>query len=253
MQSGYAKVVQVLTEFGGSSPDATRADGVTALMLAARNGQLSCIEQLLAGSAHAFKAVPEPPDSSVVLAEPVGYTALHGASRMGYVETVRVLVNHGAVVDAPMKDGKTSLILAVINQQFSVVTLLLNLGAKVDIKDGAGYTALLRAAESGAGDVTRALVAAKADVHTTLDNQMSALHLASRAGHAGVVAALLPHHNTTSPAHAQQKPTPLHLACERGHVSVALLLLAWTSTPMPETHRAGPHVTSQPRTSTPTS
>lgn len=83
VQSGYATVVAALTEFGGSSPDATRADGVTALILASRNGQHSCVQMLLAGKATASWAVPEPKDEGVKLAEPVGYTALHGASRMG--------------------------------------------------------------------------------------------------------------------------------------------------------------------------
>jgi ankyrin repeat protein len=228
--------VQVLTQNPGAKVDATRADGVTALILAARNNQRSCVEQLLEGKADTKGAVPEGITGGT---EEAGCTALHTASRMGYTEVVRVLVNHEAALNAQMKDGATPLILAAHNQQLQVVAALLNLGADKELRDEAGYTALLRAAARGAGDVTQALVAAKGDVHATLGDRTSALHLASRSGHAEVVAALLPHLESPDggPADAADRDgsvaelslaptsTPLHLAAEKGHSSVVMLLV----------------------------
>jgi ankyrin repeat protein len=138
---------------------------------------------------------------------------------------VRALVNGGADVNAQLKDGSTSLHMAVSSQQFPTCTLLLNLGADKETRDAAGYTALLRAAEIDTPDVTRALVAANADVHATLGDKTSALHLASRAGHAAVVAALLPYLEVGGAADSGVSSTPLHMASERGHADVVLLLM----------------------------
>lgn len=58
--------------------------------------------------------------------------ALLSASRDGLIEQVRSLLDHGAVLDARDRAGRTAVTLAATNQQLAVAKLLLDRGAIVD-------------------------------------------------------------------------------------------------------------------------
>lgn len=58
-----------------------------------------------------------------------GYTALHHAATQGLYEVAAILIDRGAVVDAPARSGATPLILAARSGQWKVGHLLLAHGA----------------------------------------------------------------------------------------------------------------------------
>ena len=75
-----------------------------------------------------------------------------------------------------------------------MVQLLLRTGARVDAPGSHGWTPLCLAARSGAADVTKALLAARADVHACSASGKTALEIATincrRAGSRPVLEAI---------------------------------------------------------------
>ncbi|MCZ6628249.1 MAG: ankyrin repeat domain-containing protein [SAR324 cluster bacterium] len=82
---------------------------------------------------------------------------LTAAARLGHLETVRVLISHGAEVNRTSHLG-TPLLVAAINGRNPVVKELLANGANVNHVEWAGFTALLAAAASGHMETVRILL-----------------------------------------------------------------------------------------------
>lgn len=80
-----------------------------------------------------------------------GYTALHYAARSGHLEVCRLLLRHGAEVDAQTRGGGvTPLQRAAMRGRVDVVRLFVETGrANVRLQDVDGKTALHRAVEGG--------------------------------------------------------------------------------------------------------
>jgi uncharacterized protein len=74
---------------------------------------------------------------------------LHEAARDGDLETVRALIDQGAVIEAQSERGETPLILAILAGQGEVVEFLLEKGAAVDGRNAGGFTPLHAAAYVG--------------------------------------------------------------------------------------------------------
>lgn len=106
-----------------------RADGFTALHLAALWGQLRIVKFLLFQGARINQG------------NHIGYTALHLASQEGHVEVVEFLLQSGARINQGTANGfakgSTALHIAVENQRISVVRKLLEnqsfFNSKIDI------------------------------------------------------------------------------------------------------------------------
>jgi len=60
-------------------------------------------------------------------------TAVHLSSRLGDYKTVRLLVQHGADVNALMRDRYTPLHIAVKHEQLNVISELLSHAANIDV------------------------------------------------------------------------------------------------------------------------
>lgn len=91
-------------------------------------------------------------------------TYLHLAARQGPVETIKLLVQAGAPVDAENDTGQTPLAEAAANGRLDVVRALLALGARVDGGSG-GATALGHAARNGYTEIVRELITAGANLN----------------------------------------------------------------------------------------
>jgi ankyrin repeat protein len=74
-------------------------------------------------------------------ADSLGETALHWASRAGWLSTVKILVEHGAFLDTQDKLGETALHKAVFKNRVDVVEFLIDAGAEKDIANLKGETA----------------------------------------------------------------------------------------------------------------
>ena len=95
-------------------------------------------------------------------------TPLHLAAHEGHAEVVRFLISAGANVNCVSDSGDTPLHYAAIKKRGAagVVRLLIDAGCKVDVKGEAGSQPLHVAAENGADETIRCLLAFGADVNS---------------------------------------------------------------------------------------
>jgi hemoglobin len=124
-QVGAAELAAVLIRLG-ADPDAKEAYGHTPLYRAL-TGAVARV--LLAAGANAD-----------VASGPTQGTALHQASRRGYVSVVQALLEHGATIDALDAKGETPLRRAVNCRQHQIVRLLVRHGAHPHLADRRGVT-----------------------------------------------------------------------------------------------------------------
>ncbi|XP_054854619.1 ankyrin repeat domain-containing protein 39 [Eublepharis macularius] len=81
--------------------------------------------------------------------DPLGYTALHYASRNGHYDVCQFLLENKAIPDAQTHGGATPLHRASYCGHINIVKLLLDQGADPFIRDDDGMTCLHKAAENG--------------------------------------------------------------------------------------------------------
>jgi len=172
----------------GADVDAQRADGWSALEWAAAEGRAEMIELLLAKRANLEARDRE------------GYTALFYAAGNTKDEdatsrtlpAARILIEHGARVNAQADDGSTPLMWAARKGELEIVRLLLSKGASVNVVDHRGRGALSYAAEArGDADTARALAAGGAPLDARDESGETPLIKACRRKRPGVALALL--------------------------------------------------------------
>lgn len=78
-----------------------------------------------------------------------GYTPLHLAAKEGHVETVQVLLDHGASVNIQNVYGWTPLHVAAVRNYTDIARLLLKHGADVEAQDNYNQTPLEAAEGKG--------------------------------------------------------------------------------------------------------
>jgi ankyrin repeat protein len=159
-----------------------------------------------------------------------GRTLLWRAALRGDVHLVRLLLEHGADPDYPLrvKSGETALHAAALQGQDEIIEILLAEGVAVDVASRAGVTPLHRAARQRQGSTVRLLLDRGA-VPTRRDrNGMGAIDGISRTGDdeayldvvRSLVAAGVP---PDEPAALER--TPLFDACLAGSTAVVEFLL----------------------------
>ena len=77
------------------------------------------------------------------------YTPLMEAAMNGHLDIVKLLIHHGADVNAQSSCGNTPLMLACANGHEQVVKYLLKFGANVEDHNENGHTPLMEAASAG--------------------------------------------------------------------------------------------------------
>ncbi|KZV72422.1 ankyrin, partial [Peniophora sp. CONT] len=93
-------------------------EGFRGLSAAVENGAYAFVAALLDGGG-----------ADVHACDSLGYTALHLASSNGNTRIVELLLDRGAVVDAPTTDDITPLACAVGSRRHDTIALLLSRGA----------------------------------------------------------------------------------------------------------------------------
>ncbi|RMZ13026.1 hypothetical protein D0862_02453 [Hortaea werneckii] len=113
---------------------------------------------------------------------------------------------------------------AAITSQTAMCELLLERGALVDAPDDEGNTALHYAATSSSASTVHALLRAGADVNLKQSQGLTPAHWAAHKGHEEVLLLLLSHGALVN-ARGKANARPLHLAANRGHLSAVRILL----------------------------
>lgn len=121
-----------------------------------------------------------------------GWTPLHFAATSGSLDTMRLLIDAGADVNAHDALGRTPLDLAAAYQNLAGVRVLLHHGASLDTADAMGNTPLHFAAGAGFSPVVKELIAKGESV--TIRNQAGQrpYDLAKSSGQAAVLGLLAP-------------------------------------------------------------
>src|SRR5690606_144539 len=150
-ENGSADMVRALLRHG-ANPNGALPEGETALMTAARTGDVETIEVLIGAGADLnavegwrgqtalmwAAAENNAPAVEILLAAGAAldatsadgeFTALKFAVRGGAVEATRALLNAGADVNDTMRDGTSMLVLAVTNAHYELAAVLLDHGA----------------------------------------------------------------------------------------------------------------------------
>ena len=148
--------VQTVHKYGGNV-NASNKDGVTALMFAARSGEVEMVKYLVSRGA------------DVKAKSNDGDTVLMFAAERGKVKMVKYLVSREADVKAKRNDGSTVLMCAAKAGKTETVKYLVSRGADINEKMPSGMTALMFAARSGNIETVKYLVNQDADV-TAKDN-----------------------------------------------------------------------------------
>ncbi len=211
-------------------------DRETALLEAARDGNVSAVRALLGQKVQANAA------------EPDGTTALTWAVRGNQLEIAGLLLQAGADPTLANRFGAGPVFYAASNGNAAAIEQLLAAGAKADAPGVGGATPLMAAARSGSTDALRVLLARGADVHAREPRRgQTALMAAAAEGNAAAVKMLVEagarvadrsHGPAAPPLDAAEftrgnynrkdrfdEYTPLLMAVRRGHLDVVRTLL----------------------------
>nr|XP_023030075.1 ankyrin repeat domain-containing protein 17-like [Leptinotarsa decemlineata] len=205
-------VRKLLTE--GRSVHETSEEGESLLSLACSAGYFELAQVLLAMHANV--------EDRGIKGE---CTPLMEAASAGHLDIVRLLVAHGADVNAQSTSGNTPLMYGCAGGHTEVVKFLLENGANVEDHNENGHTPLMEAASAGHVGLAKILLNHGAGINTHSNEfKESALTLACYKGHLDMVRFLL-----EAGADQEHKTDEMHTALMEasmdGHVEVARLLL----------------------------
>jgi uncharacterized protein len=210
------KAVDALIKRGADVKAATRY-GVTAVSIAALNGNAAILRRLLDAGADADTATPG------------GETALMTAARTGRTDAVTLLIQRGAKVDARESVRcQTALMWAVTENYPDVVKLLVSRGADVNAgstvsKPKGEYVAARAGGASGAGIIRQRAL-------PTADGGMTPLLFAVRDGNVEMTRLLLELGADINQASGNHT-SPLLIALLNGQVALAAELLGRGANP----------------------
>jgi uncharacterized protein len=162
--------------FRGFDPNSVDPDGVSGLVLAAREGSLKAADLLLSQN-----------KTKVELRTPQDESALMMAALGGHAGLVKTLIDKGADVN---KTGWAPLHYAATKGHVVIIKMLLDKFAYIDAESPNKSTPLMMAAMYGTFDAVRLLVEEGADVLLKNEQGLTALDFATRANRADSVAYL---------------------------------------------------------------
>ena len=237
-ESGDHAAAMRLVSSKGANVNAAAADGSTAVMYAAANGDVDLVRALIKAGAN------------VKLKNQFGTSALTEASIIGSAPIIDALLKAGADANFKTPDGETPLMAAARSGKVEAAKALLDAGADINAKESwGGQTALMWAAAQSQPDMVKFLAAklieAKKDANLNDHGKINqwerkviqeprpkdmnkggftALHYAAREGCSACVENLLAAHADPD-SEDPDRETPLLLALENLHFDTAAILV----------------------------
>ncbi|KAM0451235.1 hypothetical protein ACHAPV_010081 [Trichoderma viride] len=152
-------------------------------------------------------------------------TPLQLAVENELIVAVQILIQAGAKVNTPAKDGSTALHVAVKQKQEKILKLLLDYGANKEAMDLEGRTPFYVSVEDGETEIIRLLKDDGAEVTTAAKDGRTPLHVALSRGQDGIkVAKMLLEAGADIDTKALDGATGLHIAAESGSLFETLEL-----------------------------
>uniref|UniRef100_A0A4W6FY31 Kinase D-interacting substrate 220b n=1 Tax=Lates calcarifer TaxID=8187 RepID=A0A4W6FY31_LATCA len=204
--------------------DGRSDNGQTPLMLAAEQGSLEIVQELIRRGANVNLDDVSWRCSCCHGNAVGGWTALMWAAYKGRVEVTTLLLEHGANPNTTGQYSVYPIIWAAGRGHADIVKLLLQNGAKVNCSDKYGTTPLIWASRKGHFDCVMHLLENGADVDQEGANSMTALIVAVKGGYTDVVKELLkrnPNVNMTD----KDGNTALMIAAKEGYTEIVQDLL----------------------------
>ncbi len=163
-------------------------DALAALLEQVQEDSLNLYEAAALGRAARLKTILGQSRFKVNEPNAEGFTPLGLAAFFGHADAVKVILDHGAALNAADRSrfANTALDAAVAANHTDVVRILLVAGAEVNVRDSADYTPLHKAAQHGNVEVVRLLLEHGADAAAVRKGGGTPLAEAEAKGHAEV-------------------------------------------------------------------
>ncbi|XP_055383981.1 ankyrin-3 isoform X2 [Condylostylus longicornis] len=204
----FEKVIEFLESGQVTDLNTCNANGLNALHLAAKDGYVDIVNDLLKRGANVDNATKK------------GNTALHIASLAGQKDVIKLLIQYGANVNVQSLNGFTPLYMAAQENHDACVRYLLAKGANPSLATEDGFTPLAVAMQQGHDKVVAVLL--ESDSRGKV--RLPALHIAAKKDDVKAAALLL--ENEHNPDIVSKSGfTPLHIAAHYGNVDIANLLI----------------------------
>jgi ankyrin repeat protein len=149
---------------------------------------------------------------------------LLAAVKAGQLDTVKTLLNDGALANGADELGERPLLAAVAGEHAEIARLLIQRGASPNVKGPEGRLPLAMASAAGNPGIVRLLLQAGADINARSDNRATALHEAIRFDHPEIVRLLLAA-GPDPERYDREGLHPLALAASLGRLSCLLAVL----------------------------
>ncbi len=225
-EKGYVNMLGKLVVLNPALLQGTDKSGSTALMTAARKGQESAVQSLIANGAEVNFKTPSREAAATALQAAVAVSDFNEA----HMRIVQYLLQKGADAKGKNESGPFPLLYAASNGRADVAALLIEKGAEVNDADGAGDFPLLAAACHGHAGLVVFLVEKGANTNMAVSGGQTPLLCAVHGGHLDTVKALLEKGANVN-AQAADGTTALGDATRAGNAAVASLLLAHGADP----------------------
>ncbi len=232
VSSGDHAAAMRLVNVKGASVNAAEADGSTAIMYAAANGDLELVRALIKAGAN------------VKLETQLGSSAITEAAIIGNAPVLEALLKAGADPNFKTPNGETPIMAAARSGEVGAAKVLLDAGADINAKESWGeQSALMWAAAQSQPEMVKFLASKGANLndHGKINQWerkviqeprpkdmnkggFTALHYASREGCALCVQYLLAAGANPDPEDPDRE-TPLLLAIENMHFDTAAVLI----------------------------
>uniref|UniRef100_A0A4W5MDH2 Ankyrin 2 n=1 Tax=Hucho hucho TaxID=62062 RepID=A0A4W5MDH2_9TELE len=225
------KVLEYLK--GGVDIGTCNQNGLNALHLAAKEGHVELVQELLergsaVDSATKVADVIIPVSNVVLLCLQNGFTPLYMAAQENHMDVVRYLLENGGNQSTATEDGFTPLAIALQQGHNQVVSVLLENDTKGKVRLPALHIAARKDDTKSAALLLQndhnADVQSKMMVNRTTESGFTPLHIAAHYGNVNV-ATLLLNRGAAVDFTARNGITPLHVASKRGNTNMVRLLL----------------------------